>query len=108
MTTLDIPDLNISATITKAVIEGGENSVLDELPEQYRFQWRVDIGTDPAKAQARIFGEVFVTRAELEALNAAKPLAQMSQRALARNTGGLLRQKIKSQIQELFRKEPTP
>lgn len=108
MTTLDIPDLNISATITKAVIEGGSSSVLDEIPDEYRLAWRVDVGTDPTKAQMRIFGEVVILRVELEALNASKPLAQMAQRALARNTAGLLRQKIKTQIQELFRKEPTP
>jgi hypothetical protein len=105
---IDIPPTNFSGAIMHVTVEGGESSVIVETPDAYSFQWRADFGTDPTKAQMRLFGEVSVTRLEIEALNAARPLAQMSQRALARNTLGLVRQKIVAQIQELFRKEPTP
>lgn len=105
---LNIPDLTISFPITDVEVVGGSVGVLDEFPEKFDFTYTATVGKNGSLVRMTLTGEVSVATSELEALNASKPLAQMVQRALARNTAGLLRQKIKAQIQELFKKEPTP
>lgn len=105
---LNIPDLTLSFSITDVEVVGGSVGVLDEFPEKFDFAYTATVGKNGSLARMTITGEVSVATTELEAQNAGKPLAQMSQRALVRNTLGLLRPKIKVQIQELFRKEPIP
>lgn len=105
---LNIPDLTVSVVITDVEVIGGPVGVLDEFPGKFDFTYTATAGGNDSAARMTITGEVSVATAELEAENAGRPLAQMNQRALVRNMLGLLRPKVKAQIQDLFKKEPAP
>jgi len=97
---------NLSIDLQLASIEGGTFDPLSEAPAAFEFQY-VFSGGQAGAAEARVFGKVTITRADVEA-DTGKAYATIPFQALARSLKKLLRQAIRNQITASFRKDPVP